>query len=247
VRGIAGKRALVTGGTSGIGLACVQALLDEGADVVAVTDSAAQLEAMPAADRLTVLRCDLADRADIASLAAQLDADGGIDILVNNAGIWSQSTPGELPLETWDRTLAVNVTAPFLLARALAPGMRDRGGGAIVNTASTNGLVAEPGLAHYNMSKGALVMLTRSLALDFAAWRIRVNAVAPGTIRTPLIAHLIDDPNVSLFGAIPWGRVGTPEEIADAIVFLASDHASYITGEILVVDGGQLALNGQMD
>jgi NAD(P)-dependent dehydrogenase (short-subunit alcohol dehydrogenase family) len=124
--------------------------------------------------------------------------------------------------------------------------MRARGGGTIVNTASTNGLVAEPNLTHYNTSKGALVMMTKSLAVDLAPYRIRVNAVAPGVIRTPLIAHVLDVQPTGHFGSIPLGEVGRPEEIADCIMFLASDAASYVTGEILVCDGGQLALNGMM-
>ncbi len=122
--------------------------------------------------------------------------------------------------------------------------MRDRGGGAIVNTASTNGLVAEPNLVHYNTSKGALVMMTKSLAVDLAPYKIRVNAVAPGVIRTPLIAHLLDALAADRFRTIPWGEIGLPEQVADCIIFLASDAASYVTGEILVCDGGQLAVNG---
>jgi NAD(P)-dependent dehydrogenase (short-subunit alcohol dehydrogenase family) len=179
-------------------------------------------------------------------LAEQVAGMGGAHILLNNAGVWNERDFLEIEYENWQRLLNVNLTGPFLCSQAFAPQMIAHGGGAIVNTASTNGLVAEPRLAHYNTSKGGLVMLTRSMAIDLAPYGIRVNAVAPGVIYTPLIAHILDAQPSDHFGSIPLGRVGQAEEIASCIVFLASGDASYVTGEIFVCDGGQLAINGTM-
>ncbi len=247
MKGIEGRLAVVTGAGSGIGLATTLRLADAGARVVAVSER--WEESSPLADHsavAAVVTADVSAPEQVDNLATTVAALGGADILVNNAGIWSESNFLELPLATWRRTLDVNVTGAFLCSQVFARQMRDRNGGAIVNTASTNGLVAEPNLAHYNTSKGALVMMTKSLALDLAPHRIRVNAVAPGVIRTPLIAHILDVQPTGHFGSIPWGEVGSPEQVADCIVFLASDAASYVTGAILVCDGGQLAINGVM-
>jgi 3-oxoacyl-[acyl-carrier protein] reductase len=247
MKGIEGSLAVVTGASSGIGLATTLRLADEGARIVAVSDRSDELSRL--ADTAAVVAAVTADVSvpeQIDSLGRTVAALGDAAILVNNAGIWSQSDPLELPLATWRRTLDVNVTGAFLCAQVFARQMRDHGGGAIVNVASTNGLVAEPNLAHYNTSKGALVMMTKSLAIDLARHRIRVNAVAPGVIRTPLIAHILDAQPTGHFGSIPWGEVGLPEQVAECIIFLASDAAAYVTGAVLVCDGGQLAINGEM-
>jgi 3-oxoacyl-[acyl-carrier protein] reductase len=247
MRGLDGRLAVVTGASSGIGLATVRHLVDAGARVVAVSDRPAELSRLAAElPGVVTVPADVASPPDVAEVAARTAELGGAEILVNNAGVWSESSFFDLTLETWQRTMQVNVTGPFLCSQALGRQMRDNGGGTIVNTASTNGLVAEPNLTHYNTSKGGLVMFTRSLAIDLAPYRIRVNAVAPGVIRTPLISHILDAEPEGHFGGIPWGEVGTPEQIAACIGFLASDAASYVTGEILVCDGGQLAINGSM-
>lgn len=245
-----GKTVVITGASSGIGKAATARCLNEGARVVAVSDRPAELE--QAAAEFAPLGgihpavCDVSDPQQVRMLAEQVASMGGAHILLNNAGVWNERDFLEIEYENWQRLLNVNLTGPFLCSQAFAPQMIAHGGGAIVNTASTNGLVAEPRLAHYNTSKGGLVMLTRSMAIDLAPYGIRVNAVAPGVIYTPLIAHILDAQPSGHFGSIPLGRVGQAEEIASCIVFLASGDASYVTGEIFVCDGGQLAINGTM-
>lgn len=246
----AGKLAVVTGASSGIGKATAAAFLAGGGSVVAVSDRAGELAQAAAelssAGRVTPVVCDVSDPSQVAALAERTAALGGADILVNNAGIWNERDFADIEFENWQRLLQVNLTGPFLCSQALVRQLAASGEGAIVNTASTNGLVAEPRLAHYNTTKGGLVMLTKSLAIDLAPLKIRVNAVAPGVIRTPLIAHILDEQSADHFGAIPAGRVGRPEEVAACIAFLASKEASYCTGSVLICDGGQLAINGEL-
>jgi 3-oxoacyl-[acyl-carrier protein] reductase len=246
----AGKTAVVTGASSGIGKATVAAFLADGATVVAVADRADELEQtaaeFAAQGEVTPVLCDVADPAQVRALASRTAGLGGADILVNNAGVWNERDFADIEYENWQRLIQVNLTGPFLCSQALVDQLAAHGAGAIVNTASTNGLVAEPRLAHYNTTKGGLIMLTKSMAIDLAPRGIRVNAVAPGVIRTPLIAHILDEQSADHFGSIPAGRVGQPEEIAACITFLASAAASYCTGSVLVCDGGQLAINGEL-
>ncbi|MBV9793555.1 MAG: SDR family oxidoreductase [Actinobacteria bacterium] len=246
----AGKTAVVTGASSGIGKATVANFLAGGAQVVAVSDRPGELEEtaaeFAAQGEVTPVVCDVADPAQVRALAERTAALGGAGILVNNAGVWNEREFADIEYENWQRLIGVNLTGPFLCSQALADQLAAHGDGAIVNTASTNGLVAEPRLAHYNTTKGGLVMLTKSMAIDLAPHGIRVNAVAPGVIRTPLIAHILDEQSADHFGSIPVGRVGQPEEIAACIAFLASAEASYCTGSVLVCDGGQLAINGEL-
>ncbi len=242
---LSGMTAVITGASSGIGRAAAARFLLEGARVIISSDRADELAATVAeleiGGEIIAIRCDVGSQESVAALARDVEARGGADILVNNAGIWNQREFMDIDLANWEALIRVNLTGPFLCSQAFVPQFRAKGGGAIVNTASTNGLVAEPRLAHYNASKGGLVMLTKSMAIDLASYHIRVNAVAPGVIRTPLIAHLLDEGPDDRFGSIPWGRVGTPEEVASCIVFLASPDASYVTGSVLICDGGQLA------
>lgn len=245
-----GKTVVLTGASSGIGKATAIRCLTEGARVVVTSDRPTELEQVVAElaplGEIHSMVCDVSDPQQVRVLADMVAGLGGAHILLNNAGVWNERDFLEIEYENWQRILNVNLTGPFLCSQIFAPQMIAHGGGAIVNTASTNGLVAEPHLAHYNASKGGLVMLTRSMALDLAPYGIRVNAVAPGVIYTPLIAHILDAQPTGHFGGVPLGRVGKAEEIASCIVFLASDDASYVTGEVFVCDGGQLAINGTM-
>lgn len=244
-----GHTAVVTGASSGIGKATAARFLAEGARVVAVSDRGGELEAavsdLASLGAVTGVLCDVSDETAMTALAAQVAADGGADIVVANAGVWEQVDVDDLGSARFERMLRVNVLGAYLSARVFLDQLAERRRGAVVFTASTNGLVAEPQTAHYNSSKGALVMLTQSLAIDLAPRRIRVNAVAPGTIYTPLIAHIVDEgPGAEHWGGIPWGRLGRAEEVASCIAFLASADASYVTGSVLVCDGGQTACNG---
>lgn len=249
MRRFEGRGILITGGGSGIGRATAARLLREGARVVVngrrqdvLDDALRQLHDLGevSAVRGDVSRDDEVERL-VAEALAQLER---IDVLVNSAGI-DNAGVGALDLDpvAWRRVLDVNLTGPFLVARAVARHMVVAGGGAIVNVSSLNGVAAEPHFADYNASKGGLDMLTRSLAVDLVADNIRVNAVCPGYIRTPMTARYLADTATSdaITAAIPMGRVGEANEVAAAIAFLASDDASYITGELLVVDGGRRA------
>ena len=249
MRRFEGRGALVTGGGSGIGRATATRLLQEGARVVIngrrqeVLDEA--LQALRPLGEVEAVRADVSRDEEVERLvAAALILLGRIDVLVNSAGI-DGAGAGALELDPvdWRRVLEVNLTGPFLVARAVARQMAASGGGAIVNVSSLNGQAAEPRFAEYNSAKGGLDMLTRSLAVDLVGYNIRVNAVCPGYIRTPMTELYLADPQAGagITAAIPMGRVGDPAEVAAAIAFLASDDASYITGELLVVDGGRRA------
>lgn len=249
MRRFEGRGALVTGGGSGIGRASAARLLHEGARVVIngrrqeLLDEALQ-ELRPLGE-VEAVRADVSQDDEVERLvAAALVLLGRIDVLVHSAGIDGAGV-GALDLDSagWRRVLEVNLTGPFLVARAVARHMAANGGGAIVNVSSLNGQAAEPHFADYNSSKGGLDMLTRSLAVDLVGYNIRVNAVCPGYIRTPMTEPYIADPRAgaAITAAIPMGRVGDPAEVAAAIAFLASGDASYITGELLVVDGGRRA------
>jgi NAD(P)-dependent dehydrogenase (short-subunit alcohol dehydrogenase family) len=174
------------------------------------------------------------------------DAFGGLDILVNNAGIAYREPLAAIAESTWDQVMNVNLKAMFLISQQVSARMIDQGtGGAIVNMASKNGLAASAMLTHYNASKGGVVLLTQSLSVELAKHGIRVNAVAPGFIDTPLDRELKQKETLNLTSRTPLGRLGTIEEAANAFLFLASDEASYITGTTLVVDGGHLANAGE--
>ncbi|MFC5824091.1 SDR family NAD(P)-dependent oxidoreductase [Nonomuraea insulae] len=239
-----GKVAVVTGGASGIGAATAARLAARGARVVSADRSAPDPAAVTPAG-ITPWICDVTDPEAVRELVTEVvERFGGIDVLVANAGIWRQRPFLELTVEEWDEVLEVNLRGSFLVCQQAARAMADAGrGGAIVVTASTNSTVAEPDTAHYNASKGGLLMLVRSMAVDLAPFGIRVNAVAPGTIETPLNSAALATAGET-FAFPPAGRWGTAEECAAAAVFLASDDAAYINGTSLTVDGGQTALNG---
>jgi NAD(P)-dependent dehydrogenase (short-subunit alcohol dehydrogenase family) len=239
-----GKVAVVTGGGSGIGLATCAQLAKDGF-AVAVLDVRPIAAAGTAA---MTLRCDVTDESDITTcVTAVLGQLGGIDVLVNNAGITGSRQAArchETPIEEWDKVHAVNVRGPFLCSRAVLPSMIARGSGHIITVASVAGLVAFPGRCAYTASKGAALMLTRSIAVDYAAAGIRANAVCPGMVYTPMTSWRLDQPELraEVEERIPAGRVAAPEEIADAVALLASGRLGYMTGHPLVVDGGMSAL-----
>jgi 2-keto-3-deoxy-L-fuconate dehydrogenase len=229
----AGKRALVTGGGSGIGAAVARQLAAAGAEV-----TVADLEPAAVADELGAhaLRLDVREEVRVAA------AMEGIDVLVNAAGIGSTTTAPNTPLEVWDNVFAVNSRGTFLCCKHAIPGMAARGGGAIVNVASVAALVGLRNRAAYCASKGAVVALTRALAVDHVADGIRVNAVCPGTVDSPWVRRLVEDVGESLDALRarqPMGRLGTTDEIADAILYLAG--AEFVTGSVLVIDGGLTA------
>jgi NAD(P)-dependent dehydrogenase (short-subunit alcohol dehydrogenase family) len=236
--------AVVTGGGSGIGQATSARLAEDGF-TVAVLDVQP-----PAADggAALALRCDVTDEADVAAAMATVAGRlGGIDVLVNNAGITGSQEATrchETPVAEWDKVHAVNVRGPFLCSHAVLPLMVARGSGHIITIASVAGLVAFPGRCAYTASKGAALMLTRSIAVDYAADGIRANAVCPGMVYTPMTSWRLDQPELraAVEARIPAGRVATPDEIADAVALLASGRLGYMTGAPLIVDGGMTAL-----
>jgi NAD(P)-dependent dehydrogenase (short-subunit alcohol dehydrogenase family) len=235
---------VVTGGCSGIGLATSTRLAADGFTVAVLDIQAPDSEPGAA----LTLRCDVTDEKDVeAAMAAVLERFGRIDVLVNNAGITGSQQAArchETPVAEWDKVHAVNVRGPFLCSRAVLPSMVARGSGHIITIASVAGFIAFPGRCAYTASKGAALMLTRSIAVDYAAAGIRANAVCPGMVYTPMTSWRLDQPDLraAVEDRIPVGRVAVPEEIADAVALLASGRLGYMTGHPLVVDGGMSAL-----
>jgi 3-oxoacyl-[acyl-carrier protein] reductase len=250
-----GKVCVVTGAANGIGAACARLFAASGAKVALwdIDEAAAQALADDLAhDSAGVLarRCDVSHRAEVeAATGATIAAFGRIDVLINNAGIFRAADFLDITEEDWDAVLGVNLKGAFLVGQRIAREMARTGGGAIVNMSSVNGVMAIPTIASYNASKGGINQLTRAMALALADHGIRVNAVAPGTIATELARQAVlgsAEASARIMGRTPLRRLGEPAEVAAVCAFLASDAASYMTGEIVAVDGGRLALNYTM-
>ena len=249
-RDYAGKVAIVTGGASGMGAAAVQLLAERGAKVVVADINTAGGEALAGklGGDVTFIRCDVTDIGDTeATVKAAVDRFGRLDALFNNAGKGHLAeTPKLEPIE-WHEIVAINLHSVFNFCKFAIPEMIRSGGGAIVNTASVDGIAADQGMAAYNAAKGGVVNYTRSLALECARHKIRVNAVCPGWIAdTPMTAHMASVPEVAQAWArsVPMGRGGKAIEVAQVMVFLASDAASYVSGAIVPVDGALLCGTG---
>lgn len=233
-----GHVAVVTGGARGIGEAIVRAFLDEGARAVVLDlgDPAAPLE------RTRYVRTDVADRASVTSAFASIEAEEGrLDILVNNAGIQRVGLTDEVDPDTWAQVVGVHLFGAYYCSSLALPFMKRQRSGAIVTIASVAAFLGLPGRGPYSASKGALTALTRVMAVEVAELGIRVNAVAPGFTRTPLVEQGLRDGSLQegwMIAEVPMRRMATPEEIARVVRFLASDDASYVTGQTIVVDGG---------
>jgi NAD(P)-dependent dehydrogenase (short-subunit alcohol dehydrogenase family) len=235
-----GRRALVTGAGSGIGAAVARRLAAGGASVVLadVRPDGVEALARELGGGAEPLVLDVRDEAAVAPAVASLD------VLANVAGIGSTQNAPDTPLEVWEDVFAVNARGTFLTCKHAIPGMIARGGGAIVNVASVAALVGLKNRAAYCASKGAVVAFTRALAVDHVGDGIRVNAVCPGTVDSPWVRRLVDEAGESLDALRarqPLGRLGTPDEIAEAIMYLASDRAAFVTGSVFTIDGGLTA------
>lgn len=248
---LANKTALITGAGTGIGRAIALAYLREGARVALVGRRKEPLEAIAreAGDAVLVLTGDVSKQADIDHLLAETAARfGGVHVLVNNAGVLHIGTAEQITEAEWDETFAINVRGLWLLSRAVLPYMRKVGGGSIVNVASVLGINGARNRASYAPSKGAVILLTKCMAIDHGAENIRVNAICPSFIETDLTAEVIrkaPDPSAvrrERIGVHPIGRLGQPEDIAGLAVYLASDESSWVTGATMPVDGGYLAV-----
>ena len=250
--GLEGRVVVVTGGSQGIGEACARRLVADGA-LVSLWDVADERgNALAAAlgetgAKVDYQRCDVSKKTEVdAALAATLAKFGRVDGLVNNAGIFKAAAFLDITEADWDAVVDVNLKGSFLVGQAVARVMAGAGRGAIVNMSSVNGTLTIPSIASYNVSKGGINQLTRVMALSLADQGVRVNAVAPGTIATELARSAVltsDEAKARIMSRTPMKRLGEPSEIADTVAWLLSDASSYVTGEIVVVDGGRMTLN----
>lgn len=250
--GLGGKVCLITGGAQGIGEACARLFLEQGARIVIVDVDKEKGQALASqlqqqGHEILLIASDVGNKLEVDAVIAQVLAQHGrLDVLVSNAGIFKAAPFLEVSESDFDEVLRVNLKGAFLIGQAAARVMKEKGGGAIVHMSSVNAVMAIPEIASYNVSKGGLNQLTRAMALALADDGIRVNAVAPGTIATELASKAVltsDEARNKILGRTPMKRLGNPSEVAHVVAFLASDAASYITGEVITVDGGRMALN----
>lgn len=240
--GLQEKTVVITGAGGGIGQALAQAFAGQGARVVLLDRGLDRAE--PLAQSLgggaVALACDLADPASVAQAAAAVEAQGGADVLVNSAAILRPGALADVATADWSAMLAVNLTGYLTAAQAFGRGMRERGRGALVHVASIAGSQPQPLSGAYSASKAATVMMSRQLAAEWGPQGVRSNCVSPGLVLTPMSQAFYADPQVKARreAMVPLGRIAAPQDMADAALFLASDRASYVTGQDLVVDGG---------
>lgn len=240
-----GKKALVTGGSRGIGREIVLALLDEGASVWYVDlvegDSLAEYRQRVAQTGATVAfkECNVANEESVGTAVSEiLTESGGIDILVNNAGITRDNLLFRMTVQEWSDVLTVNLTSAFLMSKLVLRHMAKQRSGSVINISSIVGIIGNGGQTNYSASKAGMIGFTKSSAREVAMRNVRVNAVAPGFINTKMTQALNDEQQNALKQQIPMGRIGEPEEVAKAVLFLASDLSSYLTGQVLQVTGG---------
>jgi NAD(P)-dependent dehydrogenase (short-subunit alcohol dehydrogenase family) len=245
-----GKRVIVTGGANGIGKATVTRFASEGASIVLadidgrMAESTARQIAQETGAAVHPFAADVAVKEDdLATLEFALEKMGGVDILVNNAGIYYEDHFEEITEARWDAIMRVDLKGTFLMTQALVPYFKERRSGIIVNMASTNGLAGEIYYSHYNAAKAGVVLLTKTLAIELGPFNIRVNCVCPGYIVTESTLAMDSEEFVNNYiqNEIPLRRTGKPEEVAAVIAFLASDDASFVHGDAILIDGGQLA------
>ena len=244
---LGGRVCIVTGGSQGIGEACARRFAREGGRVVIADVNDAPGQALAAELGALFVHCDVGEKTQVDALVAQaIAAHGRIDVLVNNAGIFKAADFLDVTEADFDAVLRVNLKGAFLMGQAVAREMVKTGGGAIVNMSSVNAVLTIPSISSYNVSKGGINQLTRVMALALADRGVRVNAVAPGTIATELAMKAVltsDEAKAKIMSRTPMRRLGQPSEVADTVAWLASDAASYVTGEIVVIDGGRMTLN----
>ncbi len=243
-----GKVALITGAASGIGSACALRFAQEGAVITGLDRSGdgdqRWQEAKGIAPASRLIAADVRREDEVAAVVTRAKNElGRIDVVVNSAGVAGGGAVHLVPEEEWDRVVDVNLKGTFLVCKHVLPLLLEQGGGSVVNIASIEGLEGSEGGSAYNASKGGVVLLTRNMAMDYARKGVRVNAICPGFIDTPMLSLLLDNPALADFKARiveahQLGRLGRPEEIANAALFLASDEASFVTGQALAVDGG---------